>query len=87
VSAYLAADVMIKGLQVAGKNPTRASFIKNLTQVTNYTAGGLLPGPVNFNHFGTAEKTLCSFFVHVQGQGFVAANNGNAFCGTLPPGL
>ena len=36
--ACLAAQLGIKGLQVAGQNPTRDSFIKNLTQVTGWDA-------------------------------------------------
>jgi branched-chain amino acid transport system substrate-binding protein len=85
--AYLAADLMIKGLQVAGQNPTRQSFIANLSQVTGYDAGGLLASPVSFNHFGTSEKTYCAYYVHVVGQKFVAVNNGKNFCGSVPSNL
>jgi branched-chain amino acid transport system substrate-binding protein len=79
--AYLAAEVGIKGLQVAGQNPTRESFIKNLTQVTGFTAGGLLASPVSYNHFGTAEQTVCSYFVQVTGNTFKTINNGKPICG------
>ena len=55
--SYLAAELMIKGLEVAGQNPTRQSFITNLSQVTGWDANGLLASPVSFNHFGTPEQT------------------------------
>ena len=35
---WLAADLMIKGLEGAGQNPTRQSFITNLSKVTSYNA-------------------------------------------------
>jgi hypothetical protein len=80
--AYLAAELMIKGLQVAGQNPTRKSFITNLTQVTNWDANGLLASPVSFNHFGTSETTRCAYYVQVKGSAFVTINNGKPVCGT-----
>jgi branched-chain amino acid transport system substrate-binding protein len=80
--AYLGADVAIKGLQVAGQNPTRASFISALTQVTGYTAGGLLASPVSFNHFGTSEPMSCAYYVQVAGNTFKTINNGKPICGT-----
>jgi branched-chain amino acid transport system substrate-binding protein len=80
--AYLAAQVAIKGLQVAGANPTRESFIKNLTNVTGFTANGLLASPVSFNHFGTPEHQICSYIVQVAGTSFKTINNGKPVCGT-----
>jgi branched-chain amino acid transport system substrate-binding protein len=47
-AGYISGDVLIKGLEVAGRNPTRVSFITNLRAVNNYTGNGLLPKPVNF---------------------------------------
>jgi branched-chain amino acid transport system substrate-binding protein len=79
--AYLAAQLGIKGLQVAGQNPTRDSFIKNLTQVTGWDANGLLPSGVSFNHFGSPEPTRCQYFVQVQGNAFHSINNGKPICG------
>jgi branched-chain amino acid transport system substrate-binding protein len=87
VAAYESADLMIKGLEAAGSNPTRSGFISSLTKVTGYTDAGLSPYPVSFNHFGTSEKTYCSYYVKVVGKGFVPVNNGAAFCGPLPSGL
>lgn len=80
-NAYLAAVLTVKGLQVAGQNPTRESFIKNLTAVTNWNADGLLASPVSFNHFGSSEPTSCSWYVQVEGTSFKSINNGQPVCG------
>jgi ABC-type branched-subunit amino acid transport system substrate-binding protein len=80
LAAYLAADLTIKGLQVAGSSPTRTSFIQNLTQVTGWDAEGLWPYPVSFNHFGTNEKTTCAYYLEVKGNTFVPVDGGKKFC-------
>ncbi len=83
---YVSADLTIKGLQLAGQNPTRASFINGLHGVTNYDAGGLLPNPANFSlsQFGKAAPTSCQYFVKLQGTAFVPTPpGGKPVCGTL----
>jgi branched-chain amino acid transport system substrate-binding protein len=85
--AYLGAVLMVEGLQQAGQNPTRHSFITNLTKVTNWNANGLLPKGVSFDHFGTSEPSYCEFYVHVQGSTFVALNGGKPFCMDVPSNL
>jgi branched-chain amino acid transport system substrate-binding protein len=87
VDAYLSAALFAKGLQVAGPNPTRKSYITGLTGVTGWNADGLLASPVSFNHFGTSEPSYCLSYVHVVGQTFVAVNGGKPFCGAVPAGL
>ena len=42
------ANLMVEGLQQAGKNPTRKSFITNLRKVSNWTDSGLATGPISF---------------------------------------
>ena len=83
--SYLSAVLLAKGLEVAGQNPTRASYIHNLSQVTGFTANGLLASPVSFNHFGTDEQNGCQYFVVVKGDSFVSINNGKPICGSLIP--
>jgi branched-chain amino acid transport system substrate-binding protein len=83
--SYLATGLMIKGLELAGKNPTRQGFISKLRKVTNYTSGGILPA-VSFNHFGTLAmfpKTGCTYVVQLKGKKFVVANGGKEVCGKL----
>ena len=88
--AYIGADLMIKGLELAGKNPTRASFLANLHKVTNYNAEGFFPSSVSFSlkSFGTSAmmpRTYCDYFVQVQGNKYVTINNGKPVCGKLTP--
>ncbi len=81
--AYLAAVLMVKGLQEAGQNPTRQSFISNMRTVTNWDANGLLASPVAFNMPGTSQPTRCSYYVQVKGNTFVSntVNGGKPICG------
>lgn len=58
---WLAADLMIKGLEGAGQNPTRQSFITNLSKVTSYNANGLLASPVDYATFDKPPATSCSY--------------------------
>ena len=85
--SYIAADLMIYGLQHAGKNPTRQAFITNMRKVTNYTASGLFAStPVSFTNFGTVKmlpKQACSYYVQLSGKKFVLANGGKSICAPL----
>lgn len=61
-------DAMIEGLKLAGRNPTRATFISNLRAVTDYTIGGLSTTPVDFNYLtGNLPPQQCANFVQLQG--------------------
>jgi branched-chain amino acid transport system substrate-binding protein len=78
-------DLMIKGLEVRGKNPTRQSFITNLRTVTSYDASGLLPNPVDFSlaAFGKARPKTCGRYAKLQGDTFVPIpSDGKPTCGT-----
>ncbi len=81
---WLAADLMIKGLQLAGQNPTRSSFIANLSKVTDYDANGLLASPENFAAFGQIPATQCFYFPQLVGTHFVT-KSAKPVCGTLIP--
>jgi branched-chain amino acid transport system substrate-binding protein len=81
---WLAADLMIKGLELAGQNPTRNSFITNLRKVADYTANGLLASPSDFAAFGKPAATSCSYFPQLVGSRFVTQGT-SPVCGTLLP--
>ncbi len=86
--SYLAADLMIKGLEVAGTNPTRASFITNLRKVGSYNAGGILPSSITFRGFGTpamVPKVACGYEVQLLGAQFHVLNGGKPLCGHYVP--
>lgn len=68
--SYLAMDVMIEGLRVAGENPTRESFITELRKVTGYRGpDNLFPAPgLSFTGFGTVDmfpERSCNDFVQL----------------------
>jgi branched-chain amino acid transport system substrate-binding protein len=79
---WLAADLMIKGLEAAGKNPTRSLFISNLAKVTDYDANGLLASPVNYSDFGQVPATQCFYFPQLVGTKFVTKGT-KPDCGVL----
>lgn len=84
--SYISTDEMIYGLEQAGKNPTRQSFIANMHKVTGYNAGGLLSTPIGFTNFGTPQmlpQTQCGKYAYIQGTKFVYYNGGQLVCGKL----
>jgi branched-chain amino acid transport system substrate-binding protein len=79
---YTSADLLIKGLEMAGQHPTRASFMSNLRQLSSYDAGGLLPTPVNFRTPQAISTTSCLYFDQLVGHRFVLVTP-KPVCGTL----
>ncbi len=78
-----AADLMIYGLERAGKNPTQPGFINALHKVTHYDVGGLesaQPANYTLSHWGKAPKQLCQWLVQLKGRSFV---NPTKICGKL----
>lgn len=81
---WMSADLMVKGLQVAGKNPTRQSFINGLHGVTGYDGDGLLPQAVDLSlaGFGKPASTTCGWYAQVKNGQFVPAPpDGKPVCG------
>lgn len=71
---FLGADLLIKGLKVAGKCPTRESFINNLRNVTSYDGGGLLPEKISFKGPGlvpNGNPPTCTWYMIVKGTELV----------------
>jgi branched-chain amino acid transport system substrate-binding protein len=80
---YASADLLIKGLEVAGQNPTRSSFISNLRQVSSYNVGGLASNTVNFSTVQDIPNQQCGYYVQLKGKQFSVQNNNQPICGTL----
>ena len=81
--SYVSADLMIKGLQMAGKNLSQANFISKLRTLKSYDAGGILPSGTPMSGFGTAAivpKTLCGYYMQLKGNQF-KPYKGKAICG------
>ena len=84
-TSYAAADLFIRGLEAAGRNPTRQSFITSLRTVTGYDVGGLLPYRISFTGFGTPAMfptTACGYFVQLKGGTWVPFQGNGQVCGT-----
>ena len=84
--AWAGADLMIKGLQMAGANPTQAAVIKDLRGLKSYDANGLLPESINYSTiFGHDPAKTCAWVMQAQKNGFTAVSS-QPYCGTDLPG-
>jgi len=84
--AWAGADLMIKGLELAGKNPTRAAVIKDLRSLKSYDVNGLLPQPLDFaTDFGHNPPLECTWMMQAKKNGFVPVS-AKPFCGKDIPG-
>jgi branched-chain amino acid transport system substrate-binding protein len=86
---WLAADLMIQGLQAAGKNPTQASFLAATKAIKNYSADGMLNPAIASVAQSIDAKALgapgfCQRLLHLQGTQFLAAG---LICGKLLKGF
>ena len=84
--SWAGADLMIKGLLMAGKNPTRAAVIKDLRSVTSYNVNGLLPQNLDYaTDFGHDPAKECTWVMKAVTSGFVPVS-ATPFCGKDIPG-
>jgi branched-chain amino acid transport system substrate-binding protein len=80
--AWAGADLMIKGLQLAGKNPTQANVIKDLRGLKSYSDNGLLPNSINYSTiFGHDLAKQCTWIMKAVKNGFTAVSS-QPYCGT-----
>jgi len=84
--SWLGADLMIKGIQLAGTNPTHAGIIAALRNLKSYNGGGLLPGSINYSTvFGHDPAESCGWYLRAEKSGFVPVSS-QPVCGTDLPG-
>ncbi len=84
--SWLGADLMIKGLELSGKNPTSAGVIHALRGVKSYNGNGLLPVTINYtNDFGHDLAKSCGWYMIAEKSGFVPSSS-QPWCGTDIPG-
>jgi len=79
---WLSADLVIRGLKDTGKDLSRTAYMKALSKVTDYTADGLLPSPVDLSHFGQDPPKSCMYWTKLSGKQFTGAK---LVCGNLIP--
>jgi branched-chain amino acid transport system substrate-binding protein len=84
--AWAGADLMIKGLEMAGAHPTRAAVIKDLRGLTSYNVNGLLPITINYSTiFGHDPAQTCAWVMKAGATGFTVVS-AEPTCGTDLPG-
>ncbi len=84
--SWVGADLMIKGLELSGKNPTSTGVIKSLRSVTSYNANGLLPTSFDYaTDFGHDAKQTCEWILQAKKAGF-ALTSATPTCGSDLPG-
>ncbi len=84
--SWLGADLMIKGLQLAGPTASHAAVIKALRGITSYNGNGLLPESLNYtNNFGKDLAKSCGWYMKAEKTSFVAVSS-QPWCGTDLPG-
>ena len=77
---------MIKGLELAGKNPTQAGVIHALRNLKSYNGNGILAESINYSTiFGHDLPQLCGWYMIAEKNGFVPASS-TPSCGTDIPG-
>lgn len=84
--SWLGADLMIKGIQLAGSNPTHASINHALRNLKSYNGNGLLPESINYStDFGKDLPKSCGWYMIAEKNGFVPSSS-QPWCGTDIPG-
>lgn len=84
--SWLGADLMIKGMELAGKSPTQAGIIHALRNLKSYDGGGLLPITIDYaTIFGHDPAQSCGWYMIAEKKGFVPASS-KPTCGTDLPG-
>jgi branched-chain amino acid transport system substrate-binding protein len=84
--SWLGADLMIKGLELAGKNPTQAGVIHSLRNLKSYNGNGLLPETINYStDFGKDLPQSCGWYMLAGKNGFTAISS-SPYCGKDLPG-
>jgi branched-chain amino acid transport system substrate-binding protein len=84
--SWAGADLMIKGMQLAGSSPTSAKVITSLRGLKSYDANGLLAFPINYSTiFGHNPKKTCTWYLQAKTKGFVPVSS-QPICGTDLPG-
>jgi branched-chain amino acid transport system substrate-binding protein len=84
--AWMGTDLMMKGIQLAGSNPTSAAVIHSLRNLKSYNGAGLLAHPVDYaTDFGHDPAQTCLWYLQAQKNGFVPVSS-QPWCGHDIPG-
>ena len=76
---WFGADLFLYGLEQAGCDTDQAGLISTLQETDDWDGNGLYPTPVKQST--TAVDEQCSYYLTLEGDGFVPLNDGEPFCG------
>ncbi|HLM17758.1 MAG TPA: ABC transporter substrate-binding protein [Acidimicrobiia bacterium] len=84
-TGYIACDMAITGIELAGKNPTQQGFIDGLHKLGTYKAADLTCAPVDISleNFGKTPAESCQYFVTFKNGKFVVMNKGKPIIGEI----
>ena len=90
-TGYVDCDIVIKGLEGAGKDLTRKGFVDAIRNAGTYDVAGLTCQPYDFSlaNYGKVASSYCQWAVIVDKGKFKVLNNGKPYVGKLvgPPDL
>jgi branched-chain amino acid transport system substrate-binding protein len=79
--AWIGADLMLKGIGLAGANPTSTQVIHSLRGIKSYDAGGLLGQSTDYStNFGHDPVRSCLWYLQAEKKGFVPVST-KPWCG------
>jgi branched-chain amino acid transport system substrate-binding protein len=82
---WLGADLMIKGIQMAGPNATHAAIIKDMRSIKSYNGNGLLPYDINYSTIFGHDTQDCVWVFKAEKSGFKLLSS-KPQCGSDVPG-
>jgi branched-chain amino acid transport system substrate-binding protein len=84
-TGYIACDMAITGIQLAGKNPTQKGFIDGLHNLGTYKSANLTCAPIDISltNYGKTPTQSCQYFVTFKNGKFVVMNNGKPIIGKI----
>ena len=84
-TGYIACDLAITGIELAGKNPTQKGFIDGLHKLGTYKAADLTCAPVDISleNFGKTPSESCQYFITFKNGKFVVMNKGKPIIGKI----
>jgi branched-chain amino acid transport system substrate-binding protein len=84
--SWLGTDLMLKGIELAGSNPTSAAVIHSLRNLKSYNGAGLLAHNLDYaTAFGHDQSPGCLWYLQAQKNGFVPVSS-KPWCGHDLPG-
>jgi branched-chain amino acid transport system substrate-binding protein len=79
--SWLGCDLLMKGLQRAGADPTRSRVLQALRTLKAYNGNGLLPITINYSTVFGHDLPQCAWVMRAEKSGFVPVS-AKPFCGT-----